>query len=107
MNISEKKDSYLIELELPGVDPEEVDIELEGNVMVVKGEKSVRSKHEEKDTRMHVEEHSYGSFYRSFTLPGNINVDKIEAESKNGMLYIDVPKKEVSKSHKINIMHKE
>ncbi len=106
INISEKKDCYAIEVEIPGVDPEEVDIEMEGNVMIVKGEKSIHNKHEDKDAHMHVEEHSYGSFYRTMTLPANIDVDNIEAESKNGMLYIDVPKKEVDKSHKIKINHK-
>ena len=96
MNIEEKDDLYLFEVEVPGVDPKDVDIELSGNVMTIKGEKSKRDEHKGKGDKMRIVEHSYGSFYRSFTLPANINVKDITAENKNGMLYISVPKSEES-----------
>ena len=103
MNIEERDNSYLFEVEVPGVDPKDVDIELNGNVMTIKGEKT---KHEEKNgkgDKMRIVEHSYGSFYRSFTLPANINVKSITAENKNGMLYISVPKAEIGSTHHIEI----
>lgn len=103
INVAEKEDRYCLEVEIPGVDPEQVDIELEGNVLTIKGEKTKEQKVEDKEQRMYKVEHSYGSFYRSLTLPENIDNEHISAETKNGMLYIDVPKSEQSKAKKINI----
>ncbi|MGM9924258.1 MAG: Hsp20/alpha crystallin family protein [Bacillus sp. (in: firmicutes)] len=103
MNVEEKANLYAIEVEVPGVNPEDVDVELDGNMMIIKGEKSHENKKEDKDKHMHVVEHSYGSFYRSFTLPDNIDVDHITAETKNGMLYIEIPKNKKSKPHRINV----
>jgi len=80
-----------------------VDIELDGNVMSIKGEKSHKEEKEDKDSRMHVVEHSYGSFYRSFTLPENVDSSDISAENKNGMLYIEVPKSKKSEPHRIEV----
>lgn len=103
MNIEEKDNSYLFEVEVPGVDPKDVDIELNGNVMTIKGEKTQHDEKKGKGDKMRIVEHSYGSFYRSFTLPANINSKNITAENKNGMLYITVPKAEVSDTHHIEI----
>src|SRR5699024_6216137 len=86
-NIEEKKDHFLMEVEIPGVDPKDVDIELEGNRISIKGERKREEKSEEQDNKIHVVEQSYGSFYRSFSLPENINTDEIKAENKNGILF--------------------
>lgn len=101
MNIEETSDRYKIELEVPGVDPSSVDIELNGNVIVIKGEKTHKHEKTDEETKLHVIEHNYGSFYRSFPLPDNIDSKNITAENKNGMLYIEVPKDKSSKSQKI------
>ncbi|WP_019243843.1 MULTISPECIES: Hsp20/alpha crystallin family protein [Bacillus] len=103
MNIEEKDDSYLIDVEVPGVDPKDVDIQLDGNMIVIKGEKHQENETKDENKKMHVIEHSYGSFYRSFALPENADLDSITAENKNGMLYITVPKNKESKTRRIDI----
>ena len=103
MNIEEKDNLYLFEVEVPGVDPKDVDIELNGNVMTIQGEKSRHDEHKSNSDKMRIVEHSYGSFSRSFTLPANIDAKSITAENKNGMLYISVPKAETSTTHHIEI----
>ncbi|MGN1400449.1 MAG: Hsp20/alpha crystallin family protein [Bacillus sp. (in: firmicutes)] len=107
MNIKEQKENYDIELEVPGVDSDDVDIELEGNVMTVKAEKTHKSDKKDEDSKMHIIEHSYGSFYRSFTLPDNIDSSNITAECKNGVLNITVPKKEKSVAKRIDVKKKD
>lgn len=102
-NIEEKKDHFLVEVEVPGVEPKEIDIELDGNMLTIKGERKRETKSEDKDHQMHVFEQSYGSFYRSFTLPSNIDADNIKAENKNGILYIKIPKSETDQPRRIEI----
>lgn len=102
-NIEEKKDRYSIEAEIPGVDPDDIDIEIDGNVLTIKGERKQEVETKDEDTQLHKIEHSYGSYYRSFTLPDNINTDEISADNKNGILFIDIPKHKDSKTRRIKI----
>lgn len=102
-NIEEKNDHYLVEVEIPGVDPKDIHIELEGNTMTIKGERKRETKTENEDNKMHVVEQSYGSFYRAFTLPNNVNADQINAENKNGILFIRLPKNKESEPRRIDI----
>ncbi|HLR70627.1 MAG TPA: Hsp20/alpha crystallin family protein [Pseudogracilibacillus sp.] len=102
-NIEEKKDHYLVEVEIPGVEPKDVNIELEGNMLSIKGERKRESKAEDRDDKMHVVEQSYGSFYRSFSLPNNVNTEAIKAENKNGVLFIKIPKNKEKEPRRIDI----
>ena len=102
-NIEEKKDHYLVEVEIPGVEPKDVNIELEGNMLSIKGERKRESKAEDRDDKMHVVEQSYGSFYRSFSLPNNVNTEAIKAENKNGVLFIKIPKNKEKETRRIDI----
>lgn len=102
-NIAEKKDRYTIEVEVPGVDPEKIEVEIDGKMMRIKGERRKETELEDSETQMHTIEHSYGSFFRSFTLPDDINADEISADNKNGILYIDIPKNMENKTRKIQI----
>lgn len=102
-NIEEKRDHYLVEVEIPGVDPQDIHIELEGNTMSVKGERKQKTESEDEENKVHMVEQSYGSFYRSFTLPDNVNTDEIYAENKNGILFIKLPKNKESKPRRIDI----
>ncbi|SHH90462.1 Hsp20/alpha crystallin family protein [Virgibacillus chiguensis] len=102
-NIREKKDKYIVEAEIPGIDPSEIEVEIEDNIVTIKGEKKQQIETEDNDTEMRVVEHSYGSFQRSFTLPDNVNTDKINADHKNGMLYLHIPKTKESKKRRIKI----
>lgn len=105
-NIIEKTDRYTIEVAVPGVDPHHIDIELDGQVLKIKGEKSLKKEQEDEETEMHTVEHHYGSFFRSFTLPENVDVEGIKADNKNGILYVHLPKNKESKPRRIEINEK-
>ena len=79
-----------------------IDVKLEGNVLTIKGER--QREQEEKDENFHRIERSYGSFYRSFRLPSEVDAEKIKASYEKGVLRITIPKakKEVGKKIEIN-----
>lgn len=94
MEIVEKDDSLLVTAELPGVKKDDVDITLEDGVLTIRGEKKEEKKEEkdEKEGKYHMWERKYGSFQRSFTLPHEVEVDKIDAKFDNGILTVTLPK---------------
>ncbi len=102
-NIEEKRNKYIVELEVPGVEPDDIEIEIDENVMTIKGERKQQTETKDDDSQMHIVEHNYGSFYRSFTLPDNVNTDEIDAHDKNGILYITIPKQKERKVRRIKI----
>ncbi|MQM40326.1 Spore protein SP21 [wastewater metagenome] len=106
LNVEEKADRYVVEAEVPGMDPNEIELEMNGNALTIKGERKRQDSQSDDERNMHVEESSYGSFQRSFTLPDNIDADRIQAESRNGVLYIDVPKDQ-SRSRRIDIQSRD
>ncbi len=99
VDINETSDSFIVKTELPGVEKEDVNVNLENNVLTIKGEK----KTEIKDSKQHRTECSYGSFTRSFTLPQTVDVEKIEAEYKDGILTLTVPKLTEEKPKQIEV----
>jgi len=101
VDILEKQDSYVLEAELPGLKKEDVKISVQDNILTLRGEKKDEHKESRKGyLRM---ETGYGSFMRSFTLPSTINTSKIEAEFKDGILKILVPKAEEAKEKLIEV----
>jgi HSP20 family protein len=90
-NVTEDKDAYHIDIELPGVDKKDVSIEVKDNMLTVKGERKLEEKKNEGGYYRF--ESSYGKFERSWVVD-EINTDKIKAEEKNGILKIELPKKE-------------
>lgn len=101
VDIFENQDKIVLEAELAGMKPEEVDISIENNVITLKGERKFE-KTEDKDN-YHRVERSYGSFVRSFTLPRTVVSDEAEADFQNGVLSITLPKREEAKARKIEI----
>lgn len=101
VDISETQNAIVLEAELPGMKPEEVDITIDNNVITLRGER----KFEKKDERdnYHRVERSYGSFTRSFTLPRTVTGEDAQAEFSNGVLRVTLPKREEAKSRKIEI----
>ncbi len=91
-DVVEKKDKYLVKIELPGLEKKDVDITVEDNILSISGER--REEKEEKETRYHRVERRYGSFVRSFRLPETVNQNAIEASFKNGVLTVKLPKSE-------------
>jgi HSP20 family protein len=88
------EDAYHIELELPGVKEEDIDISLHDGVLMVKGEK--RSEREEKGKSYYFSERAYGAFQRSFRLPGDVNSERIDANFENGVLTVILPKRDLA-----------
>ncbi|GAB6888452.1 Hsp20/alpha crystallin family protein [Desulfothermus okinawensis JCM 13304] len=101
VNISENEKEVKVRAELPGLDPKDVELTIQNNTLILKGEKKLEE--EEKKDNFHRIECSYGSFYRSIPLPTEIDESKVSAKFKNGVLEIRLPKKEEARGKKIPI----
>jgi HSP20 family protein len=100
-DLYEKDNNYVIKAELPGVKKDDLNISVEGNVVNLSGKKS--SEHEEEGGDYYMKESSYGSFSRSIRMPGEVDDEKAEAEFKDGILTLTLPKKEEEKGRRIKI----
>ncbi len=100
-DIYEDGDEVMVRAELAGVDPKDVDIRFENGVLTLKGERKLEK--EEKRENYHRVELSYGTFTRSFALPGTVDAEKIRAEAKNGVLVIHLQKKAEAKPRSIQV----
>jgi len=101
VDIQETDDAYRLTAELPGLTKDDINITLENNVLRLTGERKFE-KDVKEDGYQRVER-TYGSFARAFTLPSQVNHDKVEAAFENGLLTITVPKAEQAKPRKIAI----
>jgi HSP20 family protein len=101
VDVREDANNYYVEAALPGMKKEEISLELENNVLSIKGERKFERKEDKQN--YHFMERSYGSFYRSFSLPKNIDAEKISAEYKEGVLNVTLPKKPEVKPKKVEI----
>jgi HSP20 family protein len=101
VDISETDGEYLIKAELPEVKKEDVKVTLEDGVLILSGER--RQEKEEKHTKYHRVERSYGSFVRSFSLPELVDESKVKAEYKDGVLSLHLPKSEKVKPRAIDV----
>ncbi|HEX8091899.1 MAG TPA: Hsp20/alpha crystallin family protein [Blastocatellia bacterium] len=101
VDIYEDESSFIIKLEMPEVNREDVKVNLHENTLSISGER--RLENEDKREGYHRVERSYGQFYRSFTLPPNVNPEGINAQFKDGMLRLSIPKKEEAKPKQIEV----
>jgi HSP20 family protein len=104
VDIVETDMELLLTADLPGMKEEDVDIELNEGVLVIKGEK--KEEKEEKEIRYRVVERTWGTFERSFTLPRSVDVEKITAEFADGVLKVHLPKTHVALGRKVTIEKK-
>ena len=100
-DIYEDDEGVTLRFELAGVDPKDVDVHFENGVLTVKGERKLEK--EEKRENYHRVERSFGTFTRSFSLPGSVDAEKIKAETKNGVLTVALPKKAEAKPRAIQV----
>lgn len=100
-DIEETDNHYLLSLDLPGVSKNDVNIELRDNQLIVSGER--KQQHKKETKARFSEERVYGKFMRSFTLPSEVNADKVEANFADGVLHIALPKAESVKPRQIKI----
>lgn len=101
VDIFENKDQIVLEAELPGMKPEDVEISIENNILTLHGERKFEKKDE--GDNFHRVERSYGSFTRSFTLPPTVSSENAVAEFENGILRLTLAKREEAKPRRIEI----
>lgn len=97
----EKDNAIVVNAELPGVKKEDISIDVKNNILTISGER----KHEEKvnEDNFYRSERFYGKFQRSFSLPDNVDADKVDAVYKDGVLEVTIPKTEDSTRKKIEV----
>jgi HSP20 family protein len=101
VDIYEQNGNIVLKAELPGVDPKDVDVRVENNILTLSGERKLDN--EVKRENYHRVERAYGSFTRSFTLPNVVDTEKIKAEYKDGLLRMTLPKKDEARPKQISI----
>lgn len=104
LDVAENKDSYLIKASIPGINPDDLEITLEDNVLTIKGE--IQDDHEIEKEQYHLRERHYGSFSRSVNFPVTVNGDAVSASYDKGVLTLEVPKAEEVKPKRIAIKSK-
>jgi HSP20 family protein len=92
VNITENKDEYLVSIAVPGMKRDDFKVDIEGNILTISCEKEETK--EEKEKRFTRKEYNYSSFSRSFTLPEEVNREKVEAKYEDGILKLALPRKE-------------
>jgi HSP20 family protein len=98
VNITDNKDDFKVSLAVPGMKKEDFNIDVEGNMLTISCEKE--DKKEEEDAKYTRKEYNYSSFCRSFTLPDEVNKEKIDARYEDGVLKLVLPKKEEARQLK-------
>jgi len=101
VDVFEEADHIVMKAELPGVEKDNIAIDVNGRVLTLKGERSYDN--EVKEEKYTLRERAYGKFQRSFTLPAETDSEKIKAEYKDGVLKLNIPKPESSKPKQITI----
>lgn len=101
VDIHEDAEAYHFDVEAPGIEKDQFDISVENNTLSIRGKRESHS--EEKRKNFFRIERDYGSFARSFSLPDTADVERVNAEYKNGVLHVKVAKKELLKPKKISV----
>src|SRR6266852_564157 len=101
VDILETDNELVLKADIPGVDPKDVDIQLENGTLTLKGER--KFEREENNKGFHRLERSYGSFVRYFTVPETVESENVRAVFNNGVLTVTLPKKEVAKPKAIKV----
>jgi len=101
VDISERKDAYLVAVELPGVETDDLEITFEDGLMTIQGERHLV--HDSSEEKLHRIERRYGTFRRSITLPSHVKADAIEASVQDGVLQILVPKADEVQAKRIQV----
>ena len=101
VDIYETEHELVVKADLPDIDPKDLDIRVENNILTIRGERKFEKQvNEDKYLRV---ERSYGSFARSFTLANTVNAEAIKADYQNGVLTLTIPKREEAKPKQIKV----
>lgn len=101
VDIRESKDAYLVDAELPGVDRKDIHVFVDDGMLTIRGER--RERHDEKQARSHRVECSYGTFVRSFAIPGDASGADVEASYDNGILRLRLPRTRTREAKEVTI----
>jgi HSP20 family protein len=101
LDVFEEKEDIVVKADLPGMNKDEIEVTVAGDVVTIKGEKKKEEEVKEKD--YYRRERSYGSFVRSVELPSEVKSDQIKASFKDGVLEIRMPKTEEAKKKSVSI----
>ena len=101
VDIYENGDNLVLKAELPGINPDDVEIRVEDNTLYLKGDRKFEK--EVKEQNYHRVERTYGTFTRTFSLPNSVDSDKVAANYKDGVLTLTMPKKEEAKPKTIKV----
>jgi len=101
VDIKETETEIIVKADLPGMKKEDIEVSLDNDLLVIKGERKFEKEEKEKDfVRV---ERSYGSFYRSFTVGVPVKEEEIKASYKEGVLEVSIPKAEIKKAKKVEV----
>ncbi len=103
VDIREDENALVLEVELPGVSPEQVEVTAENGILTVRGDKRSERREDDEQRRWHLIERSYGSFHRAFQLPQGVDEGQIEAAFEHGVLTVRVPKSALPQPRKIEV----
>ena len=103
VDIQESSNELRIDFELPGIRPDDVEVDVENGMLTVRGEKKTERKEGDDEGRYHLVERSYGSFLRSFQLPAGVDEDQIRADFDQGVLHVRIPKAALPQPRRIQI----
>jgi HSP20 family protein len=101
VELTEKDDTFYLEVAAPGVDPKELDVEVTPDDILIRAD--VHHEHKEKKGEVHVCEFAHGNLFRSIHLPKKVDPDKVKAEFKNGLLTLNAPVAEEARAKKVTI----
>lgn len=101
VDIKEEADRYIIHADVPGVNPSDIEVDMEDGVLSIKGQRYQESKEEREGYKRM--ERSRGSFYRRFSLPDTVNAEAVSAKSRDGVLEIVIPKQEKLQPKRIKV----
>jgi len=101
IDIADQEHGYVVKAEVPGCKTEDIELSVSGNMLTIRGEK--KQEQEVKEKGYYHVERSFGSFRRDLSLAGDVDISKIEAECKNGVLTVTLPKTEKAKTAKIKV----
>jgi len=103
VDVRETKNEVVLQAELPGINPDEVEVSVENGVLSITGEKQAEVREGEEGGDFHLVERRYGRFERRFTLPRSVDAEKVSAEFRHGLLTVTLPKAEAAKPRRIAV----
>ena len=103
VDVYEKDSRFFIRAAVPGVSPEELDVQIENHILTIRGETKQEWEDQSEDTRVYRREYRYGTFSRSIRLPENLNFEQVDAEFRNGFVTISLPRVEEPKPKALKI----